>query len=129
MSPRGDDIPSTKPTIWETGVGSIPTKPLGCELPWKRIYSKNCPGRELQVGTGVRHSDIFHGHGAITLVLRVDIKGAWGQCECLAPICHPTACPWSHAALENYFGSAEVEKITTRRNHKSPGKANMLTIC
>ena len=34
--------------------------------------------------------------------------GTWASVSALAPICHPTKCPWGEKAFTNYFGSVEA---------------------
>lgn len=49
------------------------------------------------------------GHGALTLGLKA-APGAWASVSALAPICHPTKCPWGEKAFTNYFGSVDAGK-------------------
>ena len=65
------------------------------------------------------------GHGALTLGLKAPL-GAWASVSALAPICHPTKCPWGEKAFTNYFGSVDAGQdhdatILIQRE----GKANM----
>lgn len=49
------------------------------------------------------------GHGALTLGLKAP-AGTWASVSALAPICHPTKCPWGEKAFKNYFGSVDAGK-------------------
>jgi S-formylglutathione hydrolase len=117
-SPRGDDIPSDDAYDLGTGAGfyiNATNKPWDVNYHMETYISKELPAlveTKWGVGTdGVRsicgHS--MGGHGAITLALKAD-KGAWASVSALAPICHPTACPWGVKAFENYFGSVNAGK-------------------
>ena len=46
------------------------------------------------------------GHGALTLALKHPEQ--WQSVSALAPICHPTACPWGQKAFQNYLGSVQA---------------------
>jgi S-(hydroxymethyl)glutathione dehydrogenase / alcohol dehydrogenase len=88
--------------------------------PWQKHYqmetyiAKELPALvELtwKVGTQGTRSLCGHsmgGHGALTLALKY--PGEWAAVSALAPICHPTACPWGQKAFEHYFGSVDAGK-------------------
>ena len=46
------------------------------------------------------------GHGALVAHLRN--PGRYTSVSALAPICHPTACPWGRKAFSGYLGSVEA---------------------
>jgi S-formylglutathione hydrolase len=67
---------------------------------------------------GIRKSIMGHsmgGHGALTLALKSKLadKNEWISVSALAPICHPTACPWGQKAFSNYLGSDGKEHDAT----------------
>jgi S-(hydroxymethyl)glutathione dehydrogenase / alcohol dehydrogenase len=54
------------------------------------------------------------GHGALTIAWKSSNSKSkqqqkeWVSVSALAPICHPTACPWGQKAFENYLGSVDA---------------------
>lgn len=52
------------------------------------------------------------GHGALTLMFKSMLSGknSWTSVSALAPICHPTCCPWGIKAFTNYLGDVESGK-------------------
>lgn len=74
---------------------------------------------EWNVGTNGMKSICGHsmgGHGALTIAFKQVAAAAaaaspsWVSVSALAPICHPTACPWGKKAFENYLGSVDAGK-------------------
>ena len=48
------------------------------------------------------------GHGALSIAFGDD-GGSWCSVSALAPICHPSDCPWGRKAFKTYLSSAEEE--------------------
>jgi S-formylglutathione hydrolase len=73
---------------------------------------------EWHVGTNGMKSICGHsmgGHGALSIAFKQAAAEAasqneWVSVSALAPICHPTACPWGQKAFDNYLGSVDAGK-------------------
>eukprot|EP00977_Amphora_coffeiformis_P014617 scaffold4133_cov146-Amphora_coffeaeformis.AAC.1 len=117
-SPRGEGVPNDDNYDLGQGAGFYIDATNGV---WKEHYkmetyiTKELPALiEVEWGVGMNgmrslagHS--MGGHGALTLGLKAP-AGTWASVSALAPICHPTKCPWGEKAFTNYFGSVDAGK-------------------
>ena len=113
-SPRGDAVPSDPEGHWDFGHGA--GFYLDAEQkPWHQHYrmhsyvveelparlSAALPLDPNRLGLA-GHS--MGGHGALVLGLRHPQR--FRSVSAVAPICHPSACPWGQKAFSRFFGSS-----------------------
>ncbi|AWI54831.1 S-formylglutathione hydrolase [Aquabacterium olei] len=114
-SPRGTDVPGQADS-WDFGVGAGFYLDA-TEAPWSTNWRMETyvteelhqlVGHHLPVD--LSHAGIFGhsmgGHGALTLALRH--PGQYRSLSALAPICHPTDCPWGEKAFTGYLGASRA---------------------
>lgn len=115
-SPRGAGVPNDDNYDLGQGAGfyiDATNAPWNEHFKMESYISKELPAlieAEWGVGLNGMRSVCGHsmgGHGALTLGLKAD-AGTWASISALAPICHPTKCPWGQKAFTNYFGSVEA---------------------
>ena len=113
-SPRGDSVPGDPDGHWDFGHGA--GFYVDAELaPWQQHYRMHSyvvhelPKRlsaalplDLQRLGLAGHS--MGGHGALVLGLRHPQR--YRSVSAVAPICHPSACPWGQKAFTHFFGSS-----------------------
>jgi S-(hydroxymethyl)glutathione dehydrogenase / alcohol dehydrogenase len=88
--------------------------------PWSRHYQmatyiqqelphliESTFGLSTQLKSITGHS--MGGHGALTLAFHN--PNSWISVSALAPICHPTACPWGQQAFTTYLGTVEAGEM------------------
>ncbi len=120
-SPRGEDVPTTRPTISARAPASTSTprrhrgrRISACvsyiekELP-ALIAAEFPVDMERQGITG--HS--MGGHGALTISLRN--PGRFRSTSAFAPIVSPINCPWGEKALGGYLGEDIADVAPVRR--------------
>jgi S-formylglutathione hydrolase len=115
-SPRGDNVADDEAYDLGKGAGFYVD---ATNAPWSEHYQMETYIKELvqlvetEWGVGTNCKSIcghsMGGHGALTLALKAP-PNVWTSVSALAPICHPTACPWGKKAFEAYFGSVEAGK-------------------
>jgi S-(hydroxymethyl)glutathione dehydrogenase/alcohol dehydrogenase len=115
-SPRGENVANDDAYDLGQGAGFYID---ATQEPWKKHFNmESYIARELPQlveeiwGVGKVAKSIFGhsmgGHGALTLALKY--HPTYASVSALAPICHPTACPWGQKAFTNYLGSLEAGK-------------------
>lgn len=122
-SPRGDDVPTDPDGQWDFGHGAGFYVDAERE-PWRVHYRMHSyvldelPARlsavlpldpQRQALSG--HS--MGGHGALVLGLRHPQR--YRSVSAVAPICHPSHCPWGRKAFSHLFGNSPEEKRQWRR--------------
>jgi S-formylglutathione hydrolase len=112
-SPRGVPLEGDSAS-WDFGQGAGFYLDATAE-PWSRHYrmetyllAELLPAARALFGLGAvgvsGHS--MGGHGALTLALRH--PHSFASVSAVAPICHPTVCPWGQKAFQGYLGSVEA---------------------
>ena len=109
-SPRGDTV-ANDATAYDLGQGASFYVDATKE-PWQSHYQMatyittelpNVIQSIFRIPTTLKsimgHS--MGGHGALTLAMKEE--GSYVSVSALAPICHPTACPWGQKAFTNYL--------------------------
>jgi S-(hydroxymethyl)glutathione dehydrogenase/alcohol dehydrogenase len=115
-SPRGEAVANVDAYDLGQGAGFYID---ATQEPWKKhFHMESYIAKELPQlveetwGVGKVAKSIFGhsmgGHGALTLALKY--HPVYASVSALAPICHPTACPWGQKAFSNYLGSVEAGK-------------------
>ena len=112
-SPRGTDLPGQADS-WDFGLGAGFYLDA-TEAPWSAHWRMesyvtdelhHLVGQQLPVD--LSRAGLFGhsmgGHGALTLALRH--PGQYQTVSALAPICHPTDCPWGEKAFTGYLGAS-----------------------
>eukprot|EP01066_Platyproteum_vivax_P014657 Platyproteum_vivax@DN6558_c0_g1_i4.p1 len=97
---------------WEVGTGAAWYLNATTD-PWKKHYrmydyvTKDLPEVVKQFDFAADKKSIcghsMGGHGAITIALKN--PGMFQSCSAMAPVSHPTECPWGHLAFPLYLGN------------------------
>eukprot|EP01066_Platyproteum_vivax_P014658 Platyproteum_vivax@DN6558_c0_g1_i5.p1 len=110
-SPRGANVQG-EDERWEVGTGAAWYLNATTD-PWKKHYrmydyvTKDLPEVVKQFDFAADKKSIcghsMGGHGAITIALKN--PGMFQSCSAMAPVSHPTECPWGHLAFPLYLGN------------------------
>lgn len=154
-SPRGDSVGDDPAYDLGQGAGFYVDATVE---PWKRHYQMysyiqyELPALVVQTWPGLEFTSIcghsMGGHGALTCAIKSRLWSLsnagggggdddavaggpvqWQSVSALAPICHPTACPWGQKAFEHYLGSVAAGKdhdatelLIQQQQNKTTGK-------
>ena len=121
-SPRGESVPCDPDGHWDFGHGAGYYVDAEQE-PWQRHYRmhsyvvEELPARlsaalHLDPNRLGLAGHSMGGHGALVLGLRHPQR--FRSVSAVAPICHPSACPWGQKAFTHFFGSSAEAQASWR---------------
>jgi len=110
-SPRGTELPG-QADAWDFGVAAgfyLDATQAPWSAHWRMeryLMEELLPQVGAQLPVDLQRCGLMGhsmgGHGALTLALRH--PGRFASVSALAPICHPTQCPWGQKAFSGYLG-------------------------
>ena len=122
-SPRGDHVPTDPAGQWDVGFGAGFYVDAEQE-PWSRHYrmhsfvleelpSRLCSALPLDVQRLGLSGHSMGGHGALVLGLRHPDR--YRSVSAVAPISHPSQCPWGQKAFGYFFGTTPEAQLRWRQ--------------
>ncbi|MDB4336360.1 S-formylglutathione hydrolase [Synechococcus sp. AH-603-M21] len=122
-SPRGDHVPTDPAGQWDFGFGAGFYVDAEQE-PWSRHYrmhsfvleelpSRLCSALPLDVQRLGLSGHSMGGHGALVLGLRHPDR--YRSVSAVAPISHPSQCPWGQKAFGYFFGTTPEAQLRWRQ--------------
>lgn len=122
-SPRGDHVPTDPAGQWDFGFGAGFYVDAEQE-PWSRHYrmhsfvleelpSRLCSALPLDVLRLGLSGHSMGGHGALVLGLRHPDR--YRSVSAVAPISHPSQCPWGQKAFGYFFGTTPEAQLRWRQ--------------
>ena len=122
-SPRGDYVPTDPAGQWDFGFGAGFYVDAEQE-PWSRHYrmhsfvleelpSRLCSALPLDVQRLGLSGHSMGGHGALVLGLRHPDR--YRSVSAVAPISHPSQCPWGQKAFGYFFGTTPEAQLRWRQ--------------
>ena len=122
-SPRGDYVPTDPAGQWDFGFGAGFYVDAEQE-PWSRHYrmhsfvleelpSRLCSALPLDVQRLGLSGHSMGGHGALVLGLRH--RDRYRSVSAVAPISHPSQCPWGQKAFGYFFGTTPEAQLRWRQ--------------
>ena len=121
-SPRGESVPGDPDGHWDFGHGASFYVDAEQE-PWQQHYRmhryvvEELPARfsaalPLDINRLGLAGHSMGGHGALVLGLRHPQR--YRSVSAVAPICHPSACPWGQKAFTHFFGDSSEAQARWR---------------
>ncbi len=122
-SPRGDHVPTDPAGQWDFGFGAGFYVDAEQE-PWSRHYrmhsyvleelpSRLCSALPLDIQRLGLSGHSMGGHGALVLGLRYPDR--YQSVSAVAPISHPSQCPWGRKAFGYFFGTTQEAQLRWRQ--------------
>ena len=122
-SPRGDHVPIDPAGQWDFGFGAGFYVDAEQE-PWSRHYrmhsyvleelpSRLCSALPLDIQRLGLSGHSMGGHGALVLGLRYPDR--YQSVSAVAPISHPSQCPWGQKAFGYFFGTTQEAQLRWRQ--------------
>ena len=122
-SPRGDHVPTDPAGQWDFGFGAGFYVDAEQE-PWSRHYrmhsyvleelpSRLCSALPLDIQRLGLSGHSMGGHGALVLGLRYPDR--YQSVSAVAPISHPSQCPWGQKAFGYFFGTTQEAQLRWRQ--------------
>ena len=122
-SPRGDHVPTDPAGQWDFGFGAGFYVDAEQE-PWSRHYrmhsyvleelpSRFCSALPLDIQRLGLSGHSMGGHGALVLGLRYPDR--YQSVSAVAPISHPSQCPWGQKAFGYFFGTTQEAQLRWRQ--------------
>ena len=122
-SPRGDHVPTDPAGQWDFGFGAgfyVDAQ----QGPWSRHYrmhsfvleelpSRLCSALPLDIQRFGLSGHSMGGHGALVLGLRYPDR--YQSVSAVAPISHPSQCPWGQKAFGYFFGTTPEAQLRWRQ--------------
>ena len=122
-SPRGDHVPTDPTGQWDFGFGAGFYVDAEQE-PWSRHYRMHsyvleelpsllCSALPLDIQRLGLSGHSMGGHGALVLGLRYPDR--YQSVSAVAPISHPSQCPWGQKAFGYFFGTTPEAQLRWRQ--------------